>query len=168
MLHRSGHLIEVKFTVNKGTNYSEFDNCPLNRRWPYDSGLLAEFNQAQFNQWLNSISNKKNWQKKKNKEMKDGPTKQSKNKRNQTKPKFFSPWFEKNHFNTCAALSFEAFSLCKSVSCLEICNKPKQWELVISKTPDPVGNNSIHNTNHWPLENSKDSIINQTEEIKTI
>lgn len=72
-----------KFTVNKGTNYLEFDNCPLNRRWPFDSGLLAEFNQAKFNQWLNSISNKKIDKKKKNKETKDGSTKQSKNKRNQ-------------------------------------------------------------------------------------
>ena len=33
-------LIEVKITVIKGSNFRDFDNWPLNRRWPLNTGLL--------------------------------------------------------------------------------------------------------------------------------
>ena len=33
-------MIEVKFTVNKGNGFWEFDNCPFDRGWPLNRGPL--------------------------------------------------------------------------------------------------------------------------------
>ena len=30
-VNRGDHLIEVKFTVNRGTDFGEFEKCPFNR-----------------------------------------------------------------------------------------------------------------------------------------
>ena len=35
-------LIEVKFTVNKGNGFWDFDNCPFNRGWLLNRGLNFE------------------------------------------------------------------------------------------------------------------------------
>ena len=39
-LNRGDRLIEVKITVIKGSNFRDFDNWPLNRGWPLNTGPL--------------------------------------------------------------------------------------------------------------------------------
>ena len=40
-LNRGDHLIEVKITVIKGSNFQDFDNWPLNRGWPLNTGSIV-------------------------------------------------------------------------------------------------------------------------------